>query len=160
VSAMILAGKVAIVTGAGSGIGRAGAELMAREGATVVVADRNGAAGAETATRIAKAGGQAPSLPAHPGNHGELAGPANGTRTAFGRIDILHSHAGVQIEGPLESVDPNGMDDSWRINVRAHFQLARLVMPHMRAQGGGSIIITSSSSGVLIDREMIAYTTS
>jgi NAD(P)-dependent dehydrogenase (short-subunit alcohol dehydrogenase family) len=52
------------------------------------------------------------------------------------------------------------MDASWQINVRAHFRLARLVMPAMRKQGGGSIIVTSSNSGVFYDREMIAYATS
>jgi NAD(P)-dependent dehydrogenase (short-subunit alcohol dehydrogenase family) len=82
------------------------------------------------------------------------------TLEKFGRIDILHSHAGIQVEGPLESVDPKGMDASWQINVRAHFTLARLVMPAMRKQGGGSIIVTSSNSGVFYDHEMIAYATS
>ncbi len=78
----------------------------------------------------------------------------------FGRIEILHSHAGIQVEGSLEDVDPPGMDRSWSINVRAHFMLARLVMPHMRKQGGGSIIVTSSNSGVFYDPGMIAYATS
>ena len=58
-----------------------------------------------------------------------------------------------------DQVAPDGMDDSWRLNVRAHFMLARLAMPQMRKQGGGSIFITSSNSGVLSDREMIAYAT-
>jgi len=52
------------------------------------------------------------------------------------------------------------MDASWRVNVAAHFRLARLVMPHMQAQGKGSIIVTSSNSGVFYDHEMIAYATS
>jgi NAD(P)-dependent dehydrogenase (short-subunit alcohol dehydrogenase family) len=157
---MILAGRVAIVTGAGSGIGRAGAEIMAREGATLVVADRNEAAGAETVARIETAGGKALAVSTDVADDSQLDRLVASTIDAFGRVDILHSHAGIQVEGPLETVDPAGMDASWRINVRAHFKLARLVMPHMRAHGGGSIIVTSSNSGVFFDHEMIAYATS
>jgi NAD(P)-dependent dehydrogenase (short-subunit alcohol dehydrogenase family) len=157
---MILKDRVAIVTGAGSGIGRAGAEILAREGATVVVADRNGAAGDETAKRIAAAGGRALAIATDVGDDFQLERLVGRTLEEFKRIDILHSHAGIQIEGPLETVDPKGMDASWQINVRAHFLLARLVMPAMRKQGGGSIIVTSSNSGVFYDHEMIAYATS
>jgi NAD(P)-dependent dehydrogenase (short-subunit alcohol dehydrogenase family) len=157
---MILKDRVAIVTGAGSGIGRAGAEILAREGATVVVADRNGAAGDETAKRIAAVGGRALAVATDVGDDAQLERLVSRTLEELTRIDILHSHAGIQIEGPLEAVDPKGMDASWQINVRAHFSLARLVMPAMRKQGGGSIIVTSSNSGVFYDREMIAYATS
>jgi NAD(P)-dependent dehydrogenase (short-subunit alcohol dehydrogenase family) len=157
---MILAGRVAIVTGAGSGIGRAGAEIMAREGARIAIADRDAAAGEETVRRIAESGGRALAIQTDVGDDTQIERLVAWTIGAFGRIDIVHSHAGIQVEGPLEAVDLNGMDDSWRINVRAHFRLARLVMPHMRARGGGSIIVTSSNSGVFFDREMIAYATS
>jgi NAD(P)-dependent dehydrogenase (short-subunit alcohol dehydrogenase family) len=76
-----------------------------------------------------------------------------------GRIDILHNHAGAQVAGDLEQVAVEGFDKSWALNVRAHFMAARLVMPLMTAAGKGVILNTSSSSGVLYDREMIAYTT-
>ena len=156
----ILSNRVAIVTGAGSGIGRAGAEILAREAAILVVADRDADAGAETARRIEQAGGKALAIATDVGDDAQLERLVTEAHRAFGRIDILHSHAGIQVEGPLETVDPQGMDDSWRINVRAHFKLARLVMPHMRKQGGGSIIVTSSNSGIFYDHEMIAYATS
>src|SRR4029079_9308027 len=139
---MILKGRVAIVTGAGSGIGRAGAAILAREGAAVVVADRDAAAGATTAQAITDAGGRAMAIPTDVGSDAALERLVAETLAAFGRIDILHSHAGIQVEVPLETVDPAGMDASWQINVRAHFRLARLVMPAMRTQGAGSIIVT------------------
>ena len=157
---MILAGRMAIVTGAGSGIGRAGAEILAREGAAVVVADRDGAAGEAAVSRIVEAGGRALAVQTDVGDDAQTDRLVRRTLEAFRRVDILHSHAGIQVEGPLEEVDPDGMDASWRINVRAHFRLARLVMPYMRAQGGGSIIVTSSNSGVFFDHGMIAYATS
>ena len=156
---MILAGRVAIVTGAGSGIGRGSAEIMAREGAIVVVADRDAAAGAETAERIVGAGGQAQAITTDVSDDAALISLVTQTKDRFGRIDILHNHAGVQVEGTLESVAIDGFERSWSINVRAHFLAARLVVPSMRAKGSGVILNTSSSSGVLIDREMIAYAT-
>jgi NAD(P)-dependent dehydrogenase (short-subunit alcohol dehydrogenase family) len=78
---------------------------------------------------------------------------------AEGRIDILHNHAGVQVGGDALGVSIAGFDTSWALNVRAHFLGARIVMPFMKEAGRGVILNTSSSSGVLYDREMIAYTT-
>ncbi|MDH3234616.1 MAG: SDR family oxidoreductase [Alphaproteobacteria bacterium] len=156
---MMLEGRVAIVTGAGSGIGKAGAIALAREGAYVVVADLSAERGAQTAETIRAAGGGASSVPTDVAADDQLDALIKGTVARQGRLDVLHSHAGLQVEGALEQVRPGGMDDSWRLNVRAHFMAARLAMPRMRAQGGGSIIVTSSNSGVFYDREMIAYTT-
>ena len=156
---MILSGRAAVVTGAGSGIGRGSAEILAREGAWVVVADRDAARAAATRDAIADRGGKAIAVDVDVSDDAQLDRLVDTCLAAFGRLDVLHSHVGIQVEGTLEQVDPEGMDASWRINVRQHFRLARLAMPHMRAAGRGSIVITSSNSGVLYDREMIAYAT-
>jgi NAD(P)-dependent dehydrogenase (short-subunit alcohol dehydrogenase family) len=157
---MILKDRVAVVTGAGSGIGRAGACLMAREGAIVVAADIDGERAEATAAAIRAGGGRARAVAADVSDDAAAEAVVDEAAAEFGRLDILHSHAGIQVEGTLEQVGPEGMDASWRLNVRAHFVLARRAVPRMKAQGGGSIIITASNSGVLYDREMVAYATS
>ncbi|QRI65530.1 SDR family oxidoreductase [Shinella sp. PSBB067] len=156
---MILKNRVAIVTGAGSGIGRAGACIMAREGATVCVADRDETRAGETVDFIRRGGGTAEAVILDVTDDVELKMAIAGVLSRHGRIDILHNHAGAQVAGDLESVPLDGLDLSWNLNVRAHLMAARLVMPAMKAQGKGVILNTSSSSGVLYDREMIAYTT-
>ena len=156
---MILKDQVAIVTGAGSGIGRAGAEIMAREGAHVVVLDRDATGATETVSRTVAAGGTAEAIEVDVTDDAQLGEAIAGVHHKHGRIDILHNHAGAQVEGSLEDVAVEGFDRSWDLNVRAHFMAARAVMPFMKAAGRGVILNTSSSSGILYDREMIAYTT-
>ena len=157
---MILKDRVAIVTGAGSGIGRAGALIMAREGAHVIVADIDLANAEETMRQIAGAGGSAESLVVDVMDDQALEAGVAKISARHGRIDILHNHAGAQVAGNLEEVAVSGFDRSWNLNVRAHFMASRFVMPVMKKAGKGVILNTSSSSGVLYDREMIAYTTS
>jgi len=156
---MILSDRIALVTGAGSGIGRASAAILAREGAHVVVIDRNGDGAAETVALILSTGGRAESLVVDVTDDAAMEAGIAGVLARHGRIDILHNHAGAQVEGDLETVAIDGFDRSWDLNVRAHFIAARLVVPAMKAAGRGVIVNTSSSSGILYDREMIAYTT-
>ncbi len=157
---MILKDRVAIITGAGSGIGRAGALIMAREGAHVTVADIDLENAEETVRQIAEAGGSGESLVVDVMDDQALEGGIAKIAARHGRIDILHNHAGAQVAGNLEEVAISGFDTSWNLNVRAHFMASRFVMPIMKKAGKGVILNTSSSSGVLYDREMIAYTTS
>jgi NAD(P)-dependent dehydrogenase (short-subunit alcohol dehydrogenase family) len=156
---MILDQRVAIVTGAGSGIGEASAAIMAREGAHVVVVDIEAGKAERTAGRIREGGGSAEALALDVTDDGALEAGLASVAARHGRIDILHNHAGAQVAGDLEQVDVAGFDRSWSLNVRAHFMAARFVMPLMRAAGRGVILNTSSSSGLLYDRQMIAYTT-
>ena len=156
---MQLEHKVAFVTGAASGIGAAGAQAMARQGAHVVVTDLDGAGAEAVAAAIRDAGKNAEALALNVTEDDALCAAIAGTAERYGRLDILHSHAGIQIEGKLEQVTAADMDASWALNVRSHFVAAQAALAPMRAQGGGSVIITSSNSGVQYDREMIAYCT-
>ncbi|MDU8945470.1 SDR family NAD(P)-dependent oxidoreductase [Ovoidimarina sediminis] len=156
---MLLEDRVAFVTGAGSGIGAAGAEALAREGAVVIVTDKNGKSAEAVVTRIIESGGKARALTLDVTEDAALTNAIETVTRDEGRLDILHSHAGVQIEGKLEQVAVADMDLSWRLNVRSHFVAAKAAIAPMRRLGAGSVIITSSNSGVQYDREMIAYAT-
>jgi NAD(P)-dependent dehydrogenase (short-subunit alcohol dehydrogenase family) len=155
---MLLQGRVAFLTGAGSGIGRAGALALAREGAIVTVTDLDGSRAKAVADEILETGGTAEAMALDAADD-EAVLCAIDTVAARGRLDILHSHAGLQVPGRLTEVSPDDIDASWRLNVRAHFIAARAAMPHMQRHRKGSIIITASNSGVQYDREMIAYCT-
>lgn len=156
---MRLDGKVAFVTGAGSGIGRGSAMALAGAGAMTLVSDRNGDAAMVVSDEITALGGRAVPLALDMTDNAAIEAALAGAIARHGRLDILHSHAGIQIEGRLDQVTPADMDASWVLNVRSHFVAARAVVGQMRAQGGGSIIITASNSGVQYDAGMIAYAT-
>jgi NAD(P)-dependent dehydrogenase (short-subunit alcohol dehydrogenase family) len=156
---MILKDRLAIVTGSGSGIGRAGARIIAKEGAHVIVADISDAGARETVDLIKGEGGSAEARVLDVTDDNAVVDAVADIVKRHGRIDILHNHAGAQVAGDLEQVAIEGFDKSWDLNVRAHFMMSRQVMPVMKEAGKGVILNTSSSSGVLYDRGMIAYTT-
>ncbi|WP_286238518.1 SDR family NAD(P)-dependent oxidoreductase [Neptuniibacter halophilus] len=155
----MLNNQIALITGAGSGIGQAGAIALAREGATLIVTDINLELAEHTVALIREQGGTAYARALDATDDTAIQSLMADIIRHHGRIDIVHSHAGIQVEGTLEQVSAQQMDDSWALNVRSHFVLAQAAVPHMREQGGGSIIITSSNSGAQYDREMIAYCT-
>lgn len=156
---MELKDRVALVTAGGAGIGRAGALAMARAGAHVVVTDLLADRAAAVAAEIVMAGGRAESFDLDVLDDAALEEAILDAAGRHGRLDVLHSHAGVQVPGRLDEVDADQMDLSWKLNVRAHFVAAKAAMQMMVPRRQGSIIVTSSNSGVQYDREMIAYCT-
>jgi NAD(P)-dependent dehydrogenase (short-subunit alcohol dehydrogenase family) len=155
---MSLMDKVAVVTAAGSGIGRAGAEAMARDGAIVVATDLIGERAEDTAARIQAAGGRAEALAVDVGDDAALVDLMDRTVSDHGRLDILHSHAGIQLEGSVEDLAPENLDRSHRYNVHAHFVAVKAAVPHMKVTGG-AILLTSSNAGVFPDYGMTGYIT-
>ena len=142
-------GKVALVTGGASGIGEAVAEMLAREGATVVATDIDGLRGPEVVTRITRAGGKAVFLEQDVTSEEGWVDVVAEIGRRFGRLDIMVSNAGIGIAVP-SIVDMSLAD--WRkqtaINLDGVFLSVKYCLPLMRKQGGGSIIMMSSLAGL------------
>ncbi len=141
---MKLQDKVAIVTGAASGIGRAGAVAFAREGARITVVDRNEKEGNETASAIRAEGHDAVFARADVAREAEVARMVEETAARWGRIDILFNNAGVLLVKPIEQMSEEEWDRVMAVNVKAAFLTIKHVVPHMRRAGKGSILNTGS----------------
>jgi NAD(P)-dependent dehydrogenase (short-subunit alcohol dehydrogenase family) len=140
---MKLAGRVCVVTGGASGIGRALCLKFAQEGATVVVADRDAALAAEVAA-LAKATSAACDV----SKESEIAALVQSTLQSHGRIDLFASNAGIAAGGGAEAPDAE-WQRSWDINVMAHVWAARHVLPSMLARKEGYLLATASAAGLL-----------
>ena len=153
-----LAGKVAIITGAGSGIGRAMALLFAREGATVVAAGRTPASIEETVAMIrAETGWEAVAVAADVAIPADVKRMVRETVARFGRIDILCNNAGIGSSKDVVAVEPDEWDRVFAVNVRGVYLGCKYALPHMLAQGGGSIINTASVLALVGAPERAAY---
>ncbi len=144
-----LQGLVAVVTGAGSGIGRASAVEFAREGASVVAADLNAASAAETADQILSAGGQAESVQVDVTQRSQVEQMVKTAVDKFGRLDVLYNNAGLpQSFTPFEDSTDELFDRIFNVNVKGVFFGCRAAIPQMKAQGGGVILNTASTAGI------------
>ena len=144
-----LQGKRAVVTGAGSGIGRAAALLFAREGASVLAVDRDEAAVAETAARIAQAGGRALAEVADAAEETAVAGFVGRAVREWGGVDVAYANAGVSGGAtPLLEQDAALWAEVLRVNLIGAFLAVRHAAPPMAAQGRGSILLTASVAGL------------
>jgi len=142
-----LAGRVAIVTGAASGIGRASAERFAAEGAAVVVADLAGAAGEEVAAGIARTGGRARFVRCDVGEDGDVAALVATAVREFGKLDVMFNNAGVGSSSAFDRLEPDAWDRVQRINLRGVYLGCRHALPALRATRG-VILNTASQSGL------------
>jgi len=145
-----LDGKVALITGAGSGIGRATALLFAREGAKIAVADYVPAGGQETVGMIKEAGGDAIFVETDVSKSAEVQKMVKATLDKYGRIDILYNNAGI---GPgVATRTADFSEEDWdrfiAINLKGVFLGSKYTIPVMLKQGGGVIINTSSLAGL------------
>jgi len=150
-----LSDKVAIVTGASRGIGRAIAELFAREGASVVICGRK----QETLDRVAaELTGCVLPLACHVGRLEELERLVDGATREFGRIDILVNNAGTNIaQGPALEMTDAQFDKMVEVNLKSAYRLTRLVAPGMVQRGSGSIINIASIAGVRPQFQSLLY---
>ncbi len=144
-----LDGKVAVITGAASGMGRATAIRFAKEGAAIVVADLNAQGGEEVVGEIAAAGGRAAYQHTDVTSEAAIKSVIGRAVKEFGRLDITYNNAGVGgAVGPLEQITEGDWDKTFAILTKAVFFGIKHSVPEMRKAGGGSIISTSSVAGL------------
>lgn len=157
-------GKTALVTGAGSGIGRATVLGLAARGARVAISDINGEAASNVADQIRTAGGEAIAIAADIADPAQIDSMIGRTMDAFGRIDILHNNAfGIPARlqkgrlARVAEIDQEVWDYTLQVGLTAVMQATRRVLPIMKNQAGGAIVNTASISGLFGDYGIAAY---
>jgi NAD(P)-dependent dehydrogenase (short-subunit alcohol dehydrogenase family) len=153
----ILKNRVAIITGAASGIGRAAAALFAREGASVVIVDLNQEAGKSAAHEIVNQGSRAIFDPADVTKSTDCQRVVDHAMREFGRIDVLFNNAGIIRRASVLELSEDDWDRVMAVNVKSVFLLSRLVVPIMAKAGGGCIINMASGWGLAGGSRAAAY---
>jgi NAD(P)-dependent dehydrogenase (short-subunit alcohol dehydrogenase family) len=155
-----LANKVALITGAGAGIGRATALLFAQEAAKVVVQDLNAAATQDTVQLIKKAGGEAVGIGGDVTSSTDAQAMVNMAVHTYGRLDVLFNNAGIWRGGTILDISDDDWDRTMAVNVKGIYQVSRYAVPPMMRQGGGSIINAASVAALRGSPMSAAYNTS
>lgn len=146
---MRLKNKLAIITAAASGMGAAGVEVFAREGATVVAIDMNEKNLNDVVARVEKAGGKAYALVANLLDPGTCAKALEDAVAKLGGLDILWNHAGIPGLRDVENLDLDGYAKTMDLNIRTGLVMSGAAIPHMRKRGGGAIVFTASTAGLV-----------
>jgi NAD(P)-dependent dehydrogenase (short-subunit alcohol dehydrogenase family) len=141
---MRLEGKIALITGSGSGIGKSTAIRFAQEGATVIVNDMDAEKGKTSVDEIASFGGNAVFIQADVTNPDSVKAMVDKIIDQFDRIDVLFNNAGISGVGRLHEVEPEAWDKVIAVNIRGVFLTSKYVLPHMMERKNGSIINMSS----------------
>jgi len=141
---MLLKGKVALITGAASGIGRATAKLFAREGAKVAVVDINSSGCQETVDSICAASGEAIAICADVGRMDQVQALVETAFEQFGKLDIVHSNAAAYVMGSATQINEHDWDRTLDVCLKAAWMLAHCTLPRIVSQGGGVFVITGS----------------
>ena len=144
----LLDGKVAVITGAGTGLGRSYARLLARQGAAVVVNDYAQAAAEATVGEISDAGGRAAAAVADVGSVGSGEAILQASLDAFGRVDILVNNAGILRDKSLLKMTEEDWDAVLRVHLKGTFCVTQPIFRHMKERGGGVIVNTTSTAGL------------
>jgi len=144
-----LPNRVALITGAGAGIGRATARLFAAEGALIAAADKNPQAAVETAALIMAAGGKAIALAAEANKSADVAAMVAATLAAFGRIDILVNNVGYSVGDTVLDISEEQWDSNLDVCLKSAYLGAKAVLPGMIERGGGAILNIASVNGLL-----------
>lgn len=154
-----VADKVVIVTGGNAGIGRAASELLAREGASVVVASRTAASGEETVATIRAAGGEARYIQCDVSREADCTRLVRETIQAYGRLNVLINNAAIYPRASLSDTTVAFWREIMAINLEGPFVLCREAVPHMLNVGGGSIVNVGSANGFGGGANLVAYST-
>lgn len=154
-----LTNRVALITGGAGGCGRAAAELFAAEGAKVAILDLPGSDGEQVVSTINAAGGTACFVPADVSCAEQVHHAVRQAEARFGAITVLMNHAGTIAAGPFLDTREEDWDRLMNINVKGMFLVTKAVLPKMIDAGGGSIICTSSISGVVGTPMEVLYCT-
>ncbi|HVB87581.1 MAG TPA: SDR family oxidoreductase [Candidatus Dormibacteraeota bacterium] len=154
----LLAGKVAIVTGAGSGFGRAIAVRFAEEGAAVAVTSRTQSQLDETVAQVASRGGKALAIAGDATNRADVARVVDETQRRYGPVSILVSNAGLAGPfGPIGEIDPDEWWASQAVHLRAPFLFISAVLPQMKERRDGCIMTICSPRGKMVTPNLSAY---
>ncbi len=155
-----LEGRTALITGGAGGCGLAASELFAREGAKVGIVDLPRSAGAALAERLRAEGHEAIFAPADVSDASQVKDAVAAVEAAFGPITVLMNHAGILAALPFLETSEEEWDRIMAVNVKSMFLVTKAVLPGMIAAGGGSIVSTSSISGVVGTPMEVLYCTS